>query len=383
MNDLTLTPPAAVGMVEANASVSRFIELGDERIAEIRRKVNTYLDDMLSYDHNSPKFSTKQDALANVGSREIREASRQLARFMDQPMRAATAGAVGSAMALLRDIVRRLDPSRLGDLMKPRMLLGFIPVGSSRLQEYFDQYAPAQKDLADVLTKLSHSRDDLLHDNAAITGERERMYAIIRDLEAAAETALYLDQETERRAAALDATMPARAQALRKGALYHARQRSKDLLTQLAVSIQGYQSLDLIQTNNIELIKGIERASTTTVAALKTAMAVAEALNMQKLVLDRIGTLNRATATAMDATGRSLRALDGGAAPAPSDAAGHVAALSQAFQSVSQTVDTIDSYRLRAVDSLKATGDALAIRIAETAAREERATGALSLRSMS
>ncbi len=45
-------------------------------------------------------------------------------------------------------------------------------------------------------------------------------------------------------------------------------------MTQLAVAVQGYMALDLIRRNNLELIRGVDRAQTTTVAALRTAVIV-------------------------------------------------------------------------------------------------------------
>ena len=77
--------------------------------------------------------------------------------------------------------------------------------------------------------------------------------------------------------------------------LFSVRQKHQDLLTQLAVSVQGYLALDLIRRNNVELIKGVQRATTTTVSALRTAVIVAQALADQKLVLDQITALNTTT----------------------------------------------------------------------------------------
>jgi len=48
-----------------------------------------------------------------------------------------------------------------------------------------------------------------------------------------------------------------------------------------------------VRKNNIELIKGVDRATTTTIAALRTAVIVAQALGNQKLVLDQITALCR------------------------------------------------------------------------------------------
>ena len=75
----------------------------------------------------------------------------------------------------------------------------------------------------------------------------------------------------------------------------------------MAVSVQGYLALDLVKKNNIELMKGVDRASTTTVAALRTAVTVAQAMTNQKLVLSQITALNTTTANIIESTGELLR----------------------------------------------------------------------------
>src|SRR3546814_5446228 len=70
----------------------------------------------------------------------------------------------------------------------------------------------------------------------------------------------------------------------------------------MAVSVQGYLALDLVKKNNVELVKGVDRASTTTVAALRTAVTVAQALTNQKLVLGQITVLNTTTARSEEHT---------------------------------------------------------------------------------
>ena len=106
------------------------------------------------------------------------------------------------------------------------------------------------------------------------------------------------------RIAELEATDPERAKALRDDVLFYVRQKHQDLLTQLAVSIQNYLAIDIVIKNNIELIKGVDRASTTTVSALRTAVIVAQALGNQKLVLDQITALNTTTSGMIERTSR-------------------------------------------------------------------------------
>ena len=104
---------------------------------------------------------------------------------------------------------------------------------------------------------------------------------------------------------------PAKAKAVRETALFYVRQRTQDLLTQMAVSVQGYLALDLVKKNNVELVKGVDRASTTTVGALRTAVTVSEAMTNQRLVLQQITALNSTTAGIIDSTSTMLREQTG------------------------------------------------------------------------
>ncbi|MGJ3626128.1 toxic anion resistance protein [Sphingomonas sp. MMS24-JH45] len=106
----------------------------------------------------------------------------------------------------------------------------------------------------------------------------------------------------------LDATDPAKAKAIRETALFDARQRDEDLLTQMAVTVQGYLALDLVKKNNVELIKGVDRASTTTVArAAHCCDRRAGADQPEELALEQVTQLNTTTANMIDFTGKLLR----------------------------------------------------------------------------
>src|SRR6187399_3502871 len=116
-----------------------------------------------------------------------------------------------------------------------------------------------------------------------------------------------LDARLAAQVATLEATDPARAKALREDVLFYVRQKHQDLLTQLAVSIQNYLAIDIVIKNNLELIKGVDRAATTTVSALRTAVIVAQALGNQKLVLDQISALNSTTSGMIQRTSEMLK----------------------------------------------------------------------------
>ena len=239
-----------------------------------------------------------------MGRKEIAEAAGASNRFLDRPVKAIDKDTgIGADLTELRRTVEALDPK---EASKTRKLLGIIPFGN-RVDRYFDKYRSSQTHIQKILGSLGNGKDELLMDNAAIDTERANLWKTMHKLEQMVHISKTLDQKLEDKANELDATDPAKAKAIRESALFYARQRTTDLLTQMAVTVQGYLALDLVKKNNVELVKGVDRASTTTVAALRTAVTVAQAMTNQKLVLEQIGALNTTTAGMIDSTGEMLQ----------------------------------------------------------------------------
>jgi uncharacterized protein YaaN involved in tellurite resistance len=123
--------------------------------------------------------------------------------------------------------------------------------------------------------------------------------------------------------------------------------------------VQGYLALDVIRRNNIELIKGVQRATTTTVSALRTAVIVAQALADQKLVLDQITALNTTTANLIESTSEMLKHQSGEINKQASSATVDITALQKAFANIYTTMDEIDTFKLAALDNMQKTVTAL------------------------
>jgi uncharacterized protein YaaN involved in tellurite resistance len=352
--ELKLTPPAPVPAVRPEKAAG-LVPVDSEQKSQLEAKVQKFIDDLVAQDVNSPEFGRRVDQITHMGRREIAEASGQSNRFLERPVRAMdeTSG-VGTDLAQLRRTVEDLDPSKRGNLLAPRKLFGIIPFGN-KLRDYFDSYKSAQSHISAILARLQGGKDELLMDNAAIDVERQNLWQALGKLEQMIYMSKALDTQLEARAADLETSDPAKAKAIRENPLFYVRQRTQDLLTQMAVSVQGYLSLDLVKKNNVELIKGVDRASTTTVGALRTAVTVAQALTNQRLVLDQITALNTTTANLIDATGEMLRDNTARVHEQAAGATIPLETLSRAFQNIYDTMDSIDTFKLKALDNMKQT----------------------------
>lgn len=355
MDTLTLTAPEPVRAIVAEQTRGT-VPLAPEARSRIEASVSKYVDTLLSLTAGSPAFKEKVEGLSAFGYKAIREASSQSNRFLDRPT-GRMEGGVSSDLIRLRGIVESLDPGR-NRVLEPRRLFGLIPFGS-RIEAYFRRYQSSQTHIAAILKALAAGKDDLLMDNATIDGERRRMWESMGKLEEATQTSRLLDDRLEEIAGRLDVTDPEKARAIRETALFSIRQRTQDLMTQLAVTMQGYMALDLIKSSNMELIKGVDRASTTTVSALKTAVTVAQALGAQRLVLEQISALNSSTASIIDGTSRLMRDQSARINEQAASSTIPVETLQRAFQNIYETMDSIDTFKLKALDSMRTTIDAL------------------------
>lgn len=373
-DELKLTPPDPVPVVQAEKAAG-LVPVNEEQKSKLQVRVDEFVGDLVAQDATSPEFGRRVDQITNMGRKEITEASGHSNRFLDRPIRAMDKDSgVGADLAELRRTVEDLDPSTKGDLLSKRKIFGIIPMGS-KLRNYFDSYNSAQSHISAILTRLQNGKDELLMDNAAIDVERQNLWASLGKLEQMIWMSKALDSALEEKAADLDHTDPAKAKAVRESALFYVRQRTQDLLTQMAVSVQGYLALDLVKKNNVELIKGVDRASTTTVGALRTAVTVAQAMANQKLVLDQITALNTTTANIIDGTGRMMKENTARIHEQAASSTIPLETLSRAFQNIYDTMDSIDTFKVKALDSMKQTVDALEGEIGKSKAYIARAQG--------
>ena len=308
-DELVLEPPAPIPSVSPDKAAST-IKVDEQTAARINAAVSAYVESLTSLDAQSPEFERKVESISRMGRDEIRRSAEASSRFLDRPTAALKQGPmaqgsqVSNALVGLRQQIEELDPSR--HLQQRRGLFKRVPFGT-QVNEYFRRYQSAQHHIEGIVAGLYRGQDELLRDNAALEQEKIYLWSMKTRLEQYAHMAGALDEALTRKVATIEQKEPDKARALKEDALFYVRQKRQDLLTQLSVVVQGYLALDLIRRNNIELIKGVERATTTTVSALRTAVIAALALGNQKLVLDQVTALNTTTGHIIESTSQMLR----------------------------------------------------------------------------
>jgi uncharacterized protein YaaN involved in tellurite resistance len=376
-DELVLEPPSPTPPISPEKAAST-IKVDDATAARINQAVNTYIDSLTSLEAQSPEFERKVSAISRMGQDEIRRSAEASSRFLDRPISSLKQGPmsqgsqISASLVALRQQVEDLDPSRQLNTRRGWMNFRKAPFGT-QLSDYFRRYQSAQHQIEAIVAGLYRGQDELMRDNAALEQEKVYLWAMKTRLEQYAHMAGVLDDTLSRKISAIESSDPNKARALKQDALFYVRQKRQDLLTQLAVVAQGYLSLDLIRRNNQELIKGVERATTTTVSALRTAVIAALALTNQKLVLDQVTALNTTTGNIIESTSQMLRQQTLEIANQAAGSTISIEKLQAAFNNIYATIDTIDTFKLAALDNMRKSIDILSTEIGRAQLYVERA----------
>jgi uncharacterized protein YaaN involved in tellurite resistance len=364
----TLTPPEPVKAVTHEQAIA-MAPVSDEQKQALNQRVEGFINLVLNSDVQSDAFKAQVESIHTMGNAEIKQAASMSNRFLERPVNSmgehgvfGNRSPVAASLINLRETVEELDPSKKGDLLSPRKLLGFIPLGN-KLSDYFRQYQSAQTHIQKILQALYNGQDELRKDNAAVEVEKTKLWETMGRMEQYVYLGKQIDRELEARLAEFESQHPQKARIVREEMLFYVRQKNQDILTQLAVAIQGYLALDMVRKNNLELIKGVDRATTTTVSALRTAVMVAQALNNQKLVLDQVTAMNKTTSDLIEGAARQLRQQSGDIHAQASSAMVDIGALERAFEDIYVTMDEMANYKIKALDNMKQSVETLTVAV--------------------
>jgi uncharacterized protein YaaN involved in tellurite resistance len=367
---VTLTAPEAPAPVVETQAPKMAPQVAPEVLPELDAKVDSFLASLASVKAGSPEFAAQAENVRTMGDADIRKAAETSNRMLDKPVTALKSGGiaqgstVGKTLLELRRTVEDLDPGQATGVKKWWDKLPF----NDKLEDYFRKYQSAQSQLNGILHSLRSGQDELQRDNVALNLEKTNLWAVMGRLNQYVYVAEKLDARLSARIAELELSDPEAAKTLSQDVLFYVRQKHQDLLTQLAVSIQAYLAIDIIIKNNIELIKGVDRATTTTISALRTAVIVAQALSNQRLVLDQITALNTTTSSMIQRTSEMLKENSAAIQEQAASSTIGMEQLQAAFANIYATMDSIDEFKLKALDTMSTT-----IGVLETEVQKSRA----------
>lgn len=341
----------AVAEVEPVRARDMLPDLAPEVEQELVSRADAWVTSVATLTPKTPEYTAQIRQIQDVARTEISRTASSSSRFLDTSLaQAKSAGGgnqadVSRSLVDLRNLVQDLAPSTGGFFDR---LARKLP-GGKQVQRYFRQYESNQAQLNSILGALDRGQDGLRKDNAALAVERTGLWNTMGELKKLGALLAALDTSLTGKIADLRAAgRVEEATAMENDMLFAVRQRAVDVQTQLAVSVQAYLSMDLVQDNNLKLVDGVERAKTTTMTALRTAVVVAQALENQRIVLDQIDAVNRTTNDMIARTSEMLRDNTGRVQEQAVNAGVSMETLQKAYDNLFATIDEVENFRAQA-----------------------------------
>ena len=261
-------------------------------------------------------------------------------------------GEVAKGLEELSRQMKDLDPSGIDFVKRGPLGKVFNPV-----RAYFNRYKAADTAIAEIVESLDKGARVLRDDNTTLELEQASMRELTKELNQkivlGQELDAYLTEQIERQRA-LNGDSD-KVKFVEEEILFPLRQRMIDFNQMLAVNQNGIIAMEVIRKNNYELIRSVNRAQTVTIAALNVAVTVAGALYNQKIVLEKVKTLNQATNSMIEATSRMLNTQGTEIQKQAMDSNIDVETLKGAFKETLEALESINQYKQKALPQMKET----------------------------
>ena len=342
---------------ELKNEVAEQIGLPETRLGEVKKLAEQNANDVMTInpdniDERRQAIKSIDDFAIEVLANSARKNALLQATIGHLSKSGEEGGAVSNSLADLHREIKGLDPSLLDFTRESFLDKIFNPV-----KRYFEKYAKADSVINDILLSLDKGKATLKNDNTTLDLEEDAMRDLAKKLNEELALGIAMDEMISERIerAQADGEDESKIRFATEEIQFPLRQRVMDLQQMAVVNQQGIIAMEVVKRNNKELMRGVDRAKTVTVTALRTAVMVASALYNQKIVLRKIELLNEATSNVIASTSRMLK--DQGAAIQKQATQSTISpdALKQAFQDTLSALEDISTFKRQALPRMQET----------------------------
>jgi uncharacterized protein YaaN involved in tellurite resistance len=222
----------------------------------------------------------------------------------------------------------------------------------SPLKRYFSRYETSSTQLDAIVRALRIGKEQLNRDNITLADDQKAMHALADKLQKAVKLGQLIDAKLAAKIERELTPGDTRRTVIENEWLFPLRQRIQDLQQQLIVNQQGIMAIDLILRNNVELMRGVDRATNVTVSALQVAVTLALALANQRVTLEKVLAVNETTDKLIAQTAQTLRTQGAEIHKMASGTSLNIETLKQAFADIRAALDDVSRFRQEALPKM-------------------------------
>jgi uncharacterized protein YaaN involved in tellurite resistance len=368
---LNLKMPEPMQPVREPDAAAALVPIPDETKRATVSQADQFITDLLHMDVTSGDFRARIDSAFRLGRKEIADSALLTGKFMEKNFVGDANNPAFKVMNEMRLLFENLDPGREGDLLSPNKILGMIPFGN-KLQAYLHRFDSASGSIRKLIDNIYGVEDELSRDDQELFATMNKLLAAMTKLKSVDIFIEHLDERLTAAVAKLRPTDPIRAKAIEQEVLYYARQASIDVKTQLLVCINGYKMLEGLRKTGRELHNGCDRMATIGMSSLSIAVTLARAQGYQMQVMDALKKGSSAIEGLIASTTRMFGDHVDRVIEFQSNPLIGVQTLKASFDTVFASLDKMDEFRTKNIESMGANVTVLKGILAEGEARMNR-----------
>lgn len=332
------------------------IEKNDEN--QIDQKANEFVEKLVNFSLNSLEEQKKHQASVESMGAEVQIDTAKRLQLLQSPLKQLSkngeeGGQVAKSLIDLKVEVEKLDPARI-DLEAGWLsrVLGYIPGVGTPIKRYFTKFESAQEVIDAIMNSLKSGRDELSRDNITLSEDQKYLHASAMNLKRLITLAQKMDEKLIYKATREFVEDVEKKTFIEEKLIFPLRQKTMDFQQQLAVVQQGIISIEVIQRNNKELIRGVDRSLNVTINALQVAATVAMALNNQKIVMDKIAMINSTTDSLIANTAKQIKTQGVEIQKQAASTQLDINVLKTAFADINMALDDLSQFRQQALPEM-------------------------------
>lgn len=332
------------------------IEKNDEN--QIDQKANEFVEKLVNFSLDSLEEQKKHQASVESMGAEVQIDTAKRLQLLQSPLKQLSkngeeGGQVAKSLIDLKVEVEKLDPARI-DLEAGWLsrVLGYIPGVGTPIKRYFTKFESAQEVIDAIMNSLKSGRDELSRDNITLSEDQKYLHASAMNLKRLITLAQKMDEKLIYKATREFVEDVEKKTFIEEKLIFPLRQKTMDFQQQLAVVQQGIISIEVIQRNNKELIRGVDRSLNVTINALQVAATVAMALNNQKIVMDKIAMINSTTDSLIANTAKQIKTQGVEIQKQAASTQLDINVLKTAFADINMALDDLSQFRQQALPEM-------------------------------
>ena len=333
-------------------------KIDDDTIAQQARAT---ADKLFMIDQLDTKLLQSHKAAVETLGLDLQKQAARKSDMLKEPIsklsqRGEDGGDVANALVDLKMKVEELDPAQFN--FSPGWLsrsLGFLPFVGNPIKRYFTRYESADTVLSSIKSSLEKGQRTLERDNVTLLDDQVSMRDLTFKLQNAIKIGQAIDEELAYRMENKLSPSDDKYKFIEEEILFPLRQRIQDLQQQLAVNQQGFIAIEMIIRNNKELIRGVNRALNVTMSALQVAATLALALANQRIVLEKVESVNVTTNKLIAGSAKRLKEQGAAIHKQASSTQLDMSVLKQSFADIRAALDDISKFRHDALPKMAQT----------------------------